>query len=149
VVHLARLQQRAACQVAGQELAPHQSQVIDQAAVRVRWNEERALTVAPAFTGVTAAIHQIHGLLTASRHCIDAAALQFMVLEHYCQQELMIDASGHPPIKIAAERTRYRSAPTCLTDPVVGREGGQAGCTDLAPLTGSNADPGRYISGWR
>ena len=64
----------------------------------------------PAFEGVTAAIHQNHGLLTASRHSIDAAALRFMVLERRCQQQFMIDASGHQPLEIPPERARYRQA---------------------------------------
>ncbi len=46
-----------------------------------------------AFKGVKAAIHQNHGLLTASRHSIDAAAFWFIGLERCCQQQLMIDAT--------------------------------------------------------
>ena len=63
--------------------------------------------VAKAFKGVKAALHQNHGLLTASRHSIDAAAFWFIALERCCKQELMIDASGREPILVSEERARY------------------------------------------
>jgi ribulose-5-phosphate 4-epimerase/fuculose-1-phosphate aldolase len=63
--------------------------------------------VAQAFTGVKAAIHQNHGLLTASRHSIDAAAFWFIALERCCRQQLLIDATGHQPRLVTAERARY------------------------------------------
>ena len=63
--------------------------------------------VANAFKGVKAAIHQNHGLLTASRHSIEAAAFWFMALERCCQQQLMIEASGHKPILLPADKARY------------------------------------------
>ena len=63
--------------------------------------------VAHAFKGVKAAIHQNHGLFTVSRHSIDSAAFWFMALERCCQQQLMIDASGHAPIEVDPERARY------------------------------------------
>ena len=63
--------------------------------------------VAKSFKGITAAIHQNHGLLLASRHSIDAAAWRFMALERCCKQQLLIDAAGHTPIEISAERARY------------------------------------------
>ena len=63
--------------------------------------------VAPAFAGVSAAIHQNHGLLTASRHSIDAAVFRFIVLERCCQQQLMIDATGHAPIEVPPDQARY------------------------------------------
>lgn len=50
--------------------------------------------VANAFAGVKAAIHQNHGLLTASRHSIEAAAFWFIALERCCQQQLMIELPG-------------------------------------------------------
>ncbi|MBC8239550.1 MAG: class II aldolase/adducin family protein [Alphaproteobacteria bacterium] len=81
--------------------------VIGDEAGQVAVERGAGTNVAPAFKGVTAAIHQNHGLLTASRHSIDAAAFRFMVLERCCQQQLMIDASGHPPIEVSAERARY------------------------------------------
>ena len=63
--------------------------------------------VAKSFKGITAAIHQNHGLLVASRHSIDAAAWRFMALERCCQQQLALDASGHTPIEIPSDRARY------------------------------------------
>ena len=63
--------------------------------------------VANAFKGVKAAIHQNHGLLTASRHSIDSAAFWFIALERCCQQQLMIDATGIEPKLVPADRARY------------------------------------------
>ncbi|WP_454692159.1 class II aldolase/adducin family protein [Achromobacter aloeverae] len=63
--------------------------------------------VAHAFKGVKAAIHQNHGLLTASRHSIDAAAFWFIALERCCQQQLMLDAAGITPRLVSEERSRY------------------------------------------
>ena len=63
--------------------------------------------VATAFKGVKAAIHQNHGLLTASRHSIEAAAFWFIALERCCQQQLAIAAAGIPPIYIREDRARY------------------------------------------
>ena len=63
--------------------------------------------VANAFKGVKAAIHQNHGLLTASRHSIDSAAFWFIALERCCKQQLMIDATGIQPKLVTPERARY------------------------------------------
>ena len=63
--------------------------------------------VANAFKGVKAAIHQNHGLLTASRHSIESAAFWFIALERCCQQQLAIDATGIPPRLVTPERARY------------------------------------------
>ncbi len=63
--------------------------------------------VAKAFKGVKAALHQNHGLLTASRHSIDSAAFWFIALERCCQQQLDIAASGITPIRIPDDRARY------------------------------------------
>lgn len=64
-------------------------------------------SVAPFFKGVKAAIHQNHGLLTVSRHSIDAAAFWFIGLERCCRQQLLIDASGIKPVLVSPERARY------------------------------------------
>ncbi len=63
--------------------------------------------VALAFKGVRAAIHQNHGLITASRHSIEAAAFWFMALERCCQQQLLIDASGQTPQLVPEDKARY------------------------------------------
>ena len=63
--------------------------------------------VAAAFKGVKAALHQNHGLLTASRHSIESAAFWFIALERCCKQQLDIAASGITPIRIPDDRARY------------------------------------------
>ena len=63
--------------------------------------------VANAFKGVKAAIHQNHGLLTVSRHSIEAAAFWYIGLERCCQQQLMVDATGIAPRLVTPERARY------------------------------------------
>ncbi|MEJ2027918.1 MAG: class II aldolase/adducin family protein, partial [Limibacillus sp.] len=63
--------------------------------------------VARAFKGVKAAIHQNHGLFTASRHSIDSAAFWFAALERCCQQQLMVEAAGGAPIQVPDEAARY------------------------------------------
>lgn len=63
--------------------------------------------VANAFKGVRAAIHQNHGLLTASRHSIDDAAFWFIALERCCQQQLLIEATGIKPILVPEDKARY------------------------------------------
>jgi ribulose-5-phosphate 4-epimerase/fuculose-1-phosphate aldolase len=74
---------------------------------KVAVEEDAGHKVAAAFKGVKAAIHQNHGLLTCSRHSIDAAAFWFIALERLCHQQLMIDASGVPPKPVPAEKARY------------------------------------------
>lgn len=63
--------------------------------------------VASSFKGVKAAIHQNHGLFTASRHSIEAAAFWFIALERCCQQQLLIEATGIQPRLVTPERARY------------------------------------------
>jgi ribulose-5-phosphate 4-epimerase/fuculose-1-phosphate aldolase len=81
--------------------------VITDEGGKVAVEEKAGHKVAAAFKGVRAAIHQNHGLLTASRHSIDAAAFWFIALERCCRQQLMIDASGVPPKLIPADKARY------------------------------------------
>lgn len=63
--------------------------------------------VADAFDGVRAAIHQNHGLITASRHSIDDAAFWFIALERCCQQQLLIEASGSKVFMVSEEKALY------------------------------------------
>lgn len=63
--------------------------------------------VSKAFKGVKEALHQNHGLLTASRHSIESAAFWFIALERCCKQQLDIAASGITPIRIPEDRARY------------------------------------------
>jgi ribulose-5-phosphate 4-epimerase/fuculose-1-phosphate aldolase len=81
--------------------------VIGDEAGAVAVENHAGSNVATAFAGVKAALHQNHGLLTASRHSIDAAAFWFIALERCCQQQLDIAASGIDPIYIPPERARY------------------------------------------
>ncbi len=60
--------------------------------------------VANAFKDVKAAIHQNHGLLTASRQSIDSTAFWFIALERCCQQQLMIEQTGITPKMVTEER---------------------------------------------
>lgn len=81
--------------------------VIGDEAGKVAVEVQGGNKVANAFAGVKAAIHQNHGLLTASRHSIDSAAFWFIALERCCQQQLMIEATGITPKEVTAERARY------------------------------------------
>ena len=63
--------------------------------------------VASAFKGVKAAIHQNHGLFSASRHSIDSAASWFIALERCCQQQLLVEATGSKPVQVPVESARY------------------------------------------
>lgn len=63
--------------------------------------------VSQAFGNNRAAIHQNHGLLTASRHSIEDAAFWFIALERCCQQQLLVESSGIPPIMVPPEKARY------------------------------------------
>ena len=74
---------------------------------KVAVEEQAGHKVAAAFKGVKAAIHQNHGLLTCSRHSIEAAAFWFIALERCCQQQLMIDASGIAPQLVPEDKARY------------------------------------------
>jgi ribulose-5-phosphate 4-epimerase/fuculose-1-phosphate aldolase len=81
--------------------------VITDEGGKVAVEEEAGLHVAAAFKGVKAAIHQNHGLLTASRHSIEAAAFWFIALERCCQQQLMLEATGIEPKLVPADKARY------------------------------------------
>ncbi len=81
--------------------------VIRNEAGQVAVEEKAGRSVCDYFKGVKAAIHQNHGLLTASRHSIEAAAFWFIALERCCQQQLLIDATGIKPILVSPERSRY------------------------------------------
>ncbi|MBU6483888.1 MAG: class II aldolase/adducin family protein [Betaproteobacteria bacterium] len=81
--------------------------VIGEEAGQVAVEVKGGNRVANAFKGVKAAIHQNHGLLTASRHSIDSAAFWFIALERCCRQQLMIDATGIAPKLVSPERARY------------------------------------------
>ena len=81
--------------------------VIGDEAGAVAVENHAGSNVAKAFAGVKAAIHQNHGLLTASRHSIESAAFWFIALERCCQQQLHIAASDITPIHIPKDKARY------------------------------------------
>lgn len=81
--------------------------VIKSEAGQVAVEKKAGPKVADWFKGVKAAIHQNHGLLTASRHSIESAAFWFIALERCCQQQLMIEATGNKPVFVSPERSRY------------------------------------------
>lgn len=81
--------------------------VIREDAGAVAVEDDAGPRIAKAFEGVKAAVHQNHGLFTASRHSIDSAAFWFIALERCCHQQLMVEASGHKPIMVPAESARY------------------------------------------
>jgi ribulose-5-phosphate 4-epimerase/fuculose-1-phosphate aldolase len=81
--------------------------VIKDEAGQVAVEEKAGLSVCDSFKGVKAAIHQNHGLLTASRHSIESAAFWFIALERCCQQQLLVEASGIKPVMVSPERARY------------------------------------------
>jgi ribulose-5-phosphate 4-epimerase/fuculose-1-phosphate aldolase len=81
--------------------------VIKDEAGQVAVEEQAGLSVCDWFKDVKAAIHQNHGLLTASRHSIEAAAFWFIALERCCKQQLLVEASGVKPVMVPADRSRY------------------------------------------
>lgn len=81
--------------------------VITEDAGAVAVENDAGPRIAKAFDGVKAAIHQNHGLFTASRHSIDAAAFWFIALERCCQQALAVEATGHKPIRVPEKSARY------------------------------------------
>ncbi len=81
--------------------------LIDDEAGQVAVEEAAGPKVADWFKGVKAAIHCNHGLFTASRHSIEAAAFWFIALERCCQQQLLVEATGQKPRLVPDERSRY------------------------------------------
>ncbi|MDP2261647.1 MAG: class II aldolase/adducin family protein [Hydrogenophaga sp.] len=81
--------------------------VINDEAGQVAVEERAGMAMCDWFKGVKAAIHQNHGLFTASRHSIEAAAFWFIALERCCRQQLLVEATGHKPALVPADRSRY------------------------------------------
>lgn len=81
--------------------------VINDEAGQVAVEENAGPKVADWFKGVKAAIHQNHGLFTASRHSIEAAAFWFIALERCCHQQLLVEATGATPKLVPPQRSRY------------------------------------------
>ena len=81
--------------------------VIKDEAGAVAVEEGAGTSLADHFKNVKAAIHQNHGLLTVSRHSIEAAAFWFIALERCCQQQLMVEATGAKPVRVPDQTARY------------------------------------------
>lgn len=81
--------------------------VIRNGAGAVAVEENAGLSIVDHFKNVKAAIHQNHGLLTVSRHSIEAAAFWFIALERCCQQQLLIEATGSKPVMVSDQSARY------------------------------------------
>ena len=81
--------------------------VIKSSAGAVAVEPQSGHSVAEAFGKNRAALHQNHGLLTASQHSIDDAAFWFIALERCCQVQLLVEASGVKPQVIPDASARY------------------------------------------
>jgi ribulose-5-phosphate 4-epimerase/fuculose-1-phosphate aldolase len=81
--------------------------VIGASAGAVAVERESGTSVADAFGTNRAALHQNHGLITASRHSIDDAAFWFIALERCCQQQLLVEASGVKPQIVPEKSAQY------------------------------------------
>lgn len=81
--------------------------VIKDEAGQVAVEEKAGQSVCDWFKGVKAAIHQNHGLLTASRHSIESAAFWFIALERCCKQQMLVEASGIKPVMVPPDRSLY------------------------------------------
>ena len=81
--------------------------VIGESAGAVAVEEHAGNSVSAVFGKHRAALHQNHGLLTASRHSIDDAAFWFIALERCCQAQLLVEASGVKPKLLSDETARY------------------------------------------
>jgi ribulose-5-phosphate 4-epimerase/fuculose-1-phosphate aldolase len=81
--------------------------VIKNEAGQVAVEEKAGTAVCDWFKGVRAAIHQNHGLLTASRFSIESAAFWFIALERCCRQQLLVEATGQKPVMVPPDRSRY------------------------------------------
>ncbi len=81
--------------------------VIGESAGAVAVEEESGQSIAEAFGDNRAALHQNHGILTASHHSIDDAAWWFIALDQCCRAQLLVEATGSKPAFVTAERARY------------------------------------------
>ncbi len=81
--------------------------VIGASAGAVAVEKASGQSVAELFGQNRAALHQNHGLLTASRHSIDDAAFWFIALERCCQVQLLVEASGVKPQTVSEKSALY------------------------------------------
>lgn len=81
--------------------------VIKDEAGAVAVEDDAGHNVAAALKNVKGVIHQAHGLITVSRHSIDAAAFWFIALERLCHQALLVAATGIKPPLVPPDSARY------------------------------------------
>ena len=81
--------------------------VIKDDAGKVAVEVDAGSRIARSFKNIRAAIHQNHGLFTASRHSIEAATFTFIALERCCKQQLAVEATGLKPIELSPEVARF------------------------------------------
>ena len=81
--------------------------VVTDDAGKVAVEPDAGQRIESAFKTVRAVIHRNHGLLTVSRHSIEAAAFWFMALERCCMQQLVVEATDSTPVQVPAEHARY------------------------------------------
>lgn len=81
--------------------------VIKDEGGKVAVENKAGYSVAAALGKQKAIIHQGHGLMTVSRHSIEAAAFWFIGLERVCQQALLVEATGRTPTLVPPDKARY------------------------------------------
>ena len=99
--------------------------VVLEEAGQVAVEADAGANFAKAFTGVKAAIHQNHGLLTASRHSIDSAAFWFIAISQFISRKTApAIAANMSAVNISAgctsnpfTKTSWPRNRKCSTDP--------------------------------
>lgn len=81
--------------------------VLSEQAGQVAVEDQAGKIVAGSIPKVKGIIHKNHGLLTVSRHSIDAAAFWFIALERCCKQQMAVMATGVTPTLLSPEVARY------------------------------------------
>ena len=81
--------------------------VLNEHGGQVAVENQAGHNVAGSIPKVKGIIHRNHGLLTTSRHSIDAAAFWFIALERCCKQQMAVMATGIEPLMLTPEVARY------------------------------------------
>ena len=82
-------------------------QVMCEQAGQVAVEERAGHNFAGALNKVKGIIHRNHGLMTVSRHSIEAAAFWFIALERCCKQQMLVESTGIKPNLLPPEVARY------------------------------------------
>jgi ribulose-5-phosphate 4-epimerase/fuculose-1-phosphate aldolase len=81
--------------------------VMAEQAGQVAVEDNAGYNFAGSLKKVKGVIHRNHGLITMSRHSIEAAAFWFIALERCCKQQMMVEATGIKPNLLSPEVARY------------------------------------------